>query len=97
MKTPRRFSSDPVKSERNAALRDLPFATAEAFSFETAIAAIDHRKDYGEVRQVAIGFIERRLHVLVFTMRYETCHVISLRKANRREIRTYVEKTEELE
>ncbi len=94
MKTPRHFTSDPAKSERNMRERGIAFTAAEAFEFDTAIVAVDDRKDYGEIREVALGFIGARLHVLVFTMRGAACHVISLRKANKREIRSYVSKIE---
>lgn len=94
MKTPRRISFDPAKSAKNVAAREIDFAIAARFEFGTALVATDDRKDYGEVREVAIGFIGQRLHVLVFTMRGEACHVISLRKANKREVRTYVESLE---
>lgn len=94
MKTPRRFTNDPAKNARNVAERDIDFASAATFEFETAVVATDDRKDYGEVREVATGFIGQRLHVLVFTMRDDACHVISLRKANNREVKAYVENIE---
>lgn len=37
--------------------------------------------------------IDGRLHMLVFTWRGETMHVISLRKANKREVRCYEQAT----
>lgn len=49
----------------------------------------DRRKDYGELRFQALGFIEERLHMLVFTPRGADTHVISLRKANKREVNRY--------
>lgn len=98
MKTPRHFTADPAKNARNVALRGLDLVDgAASFDWETAVAAIDDRKDYGEVRTVAAGFIGPRLHVVVFTMRDASCHVISLRKANKREIRAYVRTIEENE
>lgn len=97
MKTPRHFTNDQAKNERNMRERGIAFSAAEAFEFDTAIVAVDDRKDYGEVREVAFGFIGARLHVLVFTMRGEACHVISLRKANKREIKAYVRKIDEME
>lgn len=97
MKRPREFSFDPTKEARNLLLRGISFEQARSFDFETSIVATDDRADYGEVRQVAAGFIGHRLHVLVFTMRDEICRVISLRKANKREIRAYVTKTTGLE
>lgn len=49
----------------------------------------DTRYDYDEDRFVAYSYIGSALHVLVFTPRGETCRVISLRKANNREIKAY--------
>ena len=70
---------------------------AKSFDFETAIVATDDRAENGEIRQVASGFVGDRLHILVFTFRDDVCRVISLRKANKREIRAYVAKTAELD
>jgi uncharacterized DUF497 family protein len=54
----------------------------------------DRRRDYGERRYQAMGPIAGRLHVLVFTPRAGAIHVISLRKANDRELRLYASKTQ---
>lgn len=54
----------------------------------------DRRRDYGERRYQAMGPIDGRLHVLVFTPRAGAIHVISLRKANDRELRLYASKTQ---
>jgi uncharacterized protein len=67
------------------------FERVEDFDFETAVFKIDDRHDYGEVRVRAIGFLDGKLHVLVFTERGEDIRVISLRKANRAETRRYGE------
>ena len=76
---------DPAKSERNEALRGLPFSLAESFDWTTALVAEDVRKDYTERRYQALGLIGEQLHMLVFTPRRSSVHVISLRRANRRE------------
>jgi uncharacterized DUF497 family protein len=91
MKMPTSFSFDPAKNDRNERERGISFDAAEEFDFVTALVAEDDRRNYGEVGEVAFGFIGERIHVLVFTMRGEACHVISLRKANEREVRTYVQ------
>jgi uncharacterized DUF497 family protein len=49
----------------------------------------DTRHDYGEKRYVALGYIGPRLHVLCFTPSGLGIRVISLRKANSREIKLY--------
>jgi uncharacterized DUF497 family protein len=51
----------------------------------------DTRKHYGERRYQALGEIAGRVYMLVFTPRRSDAHVISLRKANRREIKRYAE------
>lgn len=83
------ISFDPAKSERNAAERGLPFELAGQFDFETALTGQDRRRDYGEARYVAIGWIGERLHVLCFTEVDDGIRVISLRKANDREVKRY--------
>jgi uncharacterized DUF497 family protein len=49
----------------------------------------DTRKDYGEKRFRVFGYIGDRLYVAVITPRNEIEHVISLRKANTREVKEY--------
>ena len=80
-----RVTFDTAKSERNETERGLPFHLANAFDWSTALVMQDTRRDYGESRFQAIGFIEQHLHVLVFTPRTDALHVISLRRANWRE------------
>ena len=83
------FSFDPAKNERNIASRGISFEVAEQFEWDTAMIAEDRRKEYGERRFQALGFIAGRLHAMVFTPRAWKIHVISLRRANRREARQY--------
>ena len=59
----------------------------EDFDWAGAVEAEDVRYDYGETRMQALGLIGDRRHVLVYTRRGDTIRVISLRKANRRELR----------
>jgi uncharacterized DUF497 family protein len=80
---------DPVKNQRNIAERNLPFNLVAQFDFDSAIVHEDNRGNYGEARYVAIGFIGQRLHVVVFTETETGLRVISLRKANGREVKIY--------
>ena len=48
------------------------------------------RKSYGESRLCATGLVGTRLFVLMFTLRESAVRIISLRKANQREVRRYV-------
>lgn len=89
-----KISYDPRKSARDVAERGLGFGLAEAFEWDSAVIWRDTRRDYGEERFIALDRIEQRVHSLVFTHRSETVHVISLRKANRREVRRYETETQ---
>jgi len=80
---------DPAKSSANAALRGLPFSRVEDLDWSTAIMLEDTRCDYGEQRFRVFGYIGSRLHAVVITPRAGRIHVISLRKANRREQQRY--------
>ncbi len=80
---------DPHKSRINEQERGLSFMLAARFEFQTAVFKVDTRCDYGEVRIRVLGKIEGRVHVMVFTEREHAIRIISLRKANRREIHLY--------
>jgi uncharacterized DUF497 family protein len=80
---------DAAKNETNVRERDLSFDQAAGFDFDSAIVEQDSRKDYPEVRYVAIGYLESRLHVLCFTGIDGGIRVISFRKANSREVKIY--------
>ena len=80
---------DARKSERNAAARGLPFERAVDFDWEDAVVIADQRRDYGERRLVATGYLDRRLHVLCFLRIPDGIRVISLRRANKREVLEY--------
>jgi uncharacterized protein len=82
---------DPEKSARNVAERGLPFSLVEAFEWDGAVVVEDVRFDYPERRYQALGTINGRLHMLVFTLAAHTLRVISLRKANSREVKRYEE------
>jgi uncharacterized protein len=83
------LSFDSAKNERNVQERDLDFRLAQYLDWNTALISEDNRKDYGERRFRVLGLIDERLHALVFTPRLDKIHVISLRKANPREVKTY--------
>ncbi len=82
-------SFDVNKSARNIAERSLSFERAAEFNFETALIGSDDRRVYSEVRYVALGYLDERLHVLCFTETHDGIRVISFRKANSREVNHY--------
>jgi uncharacterized DUF497 family protein len=80
---------DSVKNEKNILERGISFELAADFDLATAKVWTDARKDYGEERFIALGYISNRLFSMVFTVRGESLRVISLRKANKREVSNY--------
>lgn len=82
---------DEDKRAANLKKHGADFSAALEFEWDTALTAADARQDYGEPRFVSIGFIGPRLHVLVWTPRGEQFRVISLRKANAREVKRYAD------
>lgn len=86
-----RISFDQNKNERNIVERSLPFEMVAEFEFKTAHIQSDSRRDYGETRYVAIGKLRGRLHVLCFAETPDGIRVISLRKANDREVKRHAE------
>ena len=82
---------DQAKSEKNRLERDLPFDLVATFEWDSAVVWPDFRHEYGETRFCAIGYIGARLYHLAFTTRGESVRVISLRKANKREVNIYAE------
>jgi uncharacterized protein len=67
---PTEITFDHGKSAANALKRGLPFSVVETdFNCATARVVEDTRKEYGEQRFRALGFIGTRLHAVVFTPR----------------------------
>lgn len=64
-----RIEFDPTKNVLNIRIRGLSFEAVADFDFATARVARDERRQYPEVRYVAIGWIGERLHVLCASRR----------------------------
>lgn len=84
-----RLSFDPAKNDRNIAERGLSFELVAELEWETAVAVEDTRKDYGEMRLRVMAHLAGRLHVAIITRRGDTTHVISFRRANKKETKWY--------
>jgi uncharacterized protein len=87
------ISFDPAKSERNERERGLSFTLVAQLDWSGALIEEDDRKDYGERRYRVLGCINDRLYAAVFTPRAGKVHVISLRKANKREVKQHEQQT----
>jgi len=86
---------DPSKDAVNMAKHGLSLSEATNFEWETAVVWPDQRQDYGEARMAAPGYIGLRIMAVVFVDRpadqTTERRVISLRKANSREVQRYAE------
>jgi len=81
---------DPAKDAINREGHDgISLADACRFDWDSLRYEVDARFNYGEERYRGFGYIGGRLHMVAFTVRDETMRVISLRKANSREVRDY--------
>lgn len=80
---------DHAKNEKNIRDRGLSFERVADFDFANAVVREDIRKAYPELRLIALGFLDVRLHFLCFTPIAGGIRVISFRKANRREEKAY--------
>ncbi len=86
-----RITFDPAKNEKNLRERGLSFARVADLDWESAVAVVDDRRDYGETRLRVAARLDGRLHIVVVTVRGDALHVISFRKANPREVKHYDE------
>lgn len=82
---------DPVKNKRNHAKHGVWLAAATDFEWATAVVWPDIRYDYGEPRMLALGYVGLRLYCLAYVDRTEGRRIISMRKANQREVKLYAE------
>jgi uncharacterized DUF497 family protein len=83
---------DEKKRASNLAKHGLDFEDIIHFDFDTALREMDDREDYGEFREIAIGWCGLRLCFVVFVRRGDDeIRVISFRKATKQEVRRYAE------
>lgn len=92
-----RYGWNEAKRKLNIRKHGIDFTTVHSFTWNASIRWVDDREDYGELREVATGFIGADLHFLVFTERDDEdgsyIWIISLRKATKREQDDYARQT----
>lgn len=84
---------DADKDAANLAKHGVSLGDALGLEWDTLLAMDDRRKNYGERRMLGYALMGERLYCVVFTDRSSVRRIISLRKANNREIARYVEIT----
>lgn len=83
---------DPLKRDKTLQERGLDFARAGEVFAGRHFTAEDSREDYCELRYLTVGTLDGRVVVMVWTPRGEIRRIISMRKANEREIARYSER-----
>jgi uncharacterized DUF497 family protein len=82
---------DTNKDAANLEKHGISLAAAAMIEWDEALTWTDDRRNYGEARMCAIAYIGDRLYYVVYVDRLEARRIISLRKANLREIKQYAE------
>ena len=82
---------DPKKDTSNFEKHGIHLSSAELFDWGSASTWPDTRQSYAENRQISLGYIGERLFNIVYVDRLFVRRVISLRKANQREINRYAQ------
>lgn len=87
-----RIIFDPVKREKTLIERGLDFARAGSVFAGISLTTDDCCQDYGETRCITIGHLDDRIVLVVWTLRDGARRIISMRKANEREIEKYTQR-----
>ncbi len=85
------FEFDPAKDTINKAKHGVSLSVAERLDWESALVWVDDRFEYGELRMIALAPETNTLYYVAFVDRDSVRRVISLRKAERREVKYYVD------
>ena len=85
-----RIEFDVEKDKINQHKHCLSLAFASELDWGNSLIWIETRKEYGEVRMIALAPSTGILYYVAFVDRNISRRIISLRKANRREVKHYV-------
>jgi uncharacterized protein len=86
-----RIEFDPAKDKRNRALHGLSLAFARLLAWDEALVWVDERYEYDELRMSGLVPRGNRLYFVAFVDRGDVRRIISLRYAERAEVKHYVE------
>ena len=86
-----RIEFDPAKDSTSQAKHGASLSVAVELDWEAALVWVDERFEYGETRMIALAPRVNILYCVAFVDRGEVRRIISLRRANRREVKHYVE------
>ena len=86
-----RIEFDPAKVKINIASHGLSLSLASGLAWDEALLWVDERFQYEEPRMIRLVPEGNRLYYVAFVDRGKSRRVISLRYAERREVKHYVE------
>ena len=86
-----RIEFDKAKDSANEKKHGVSLALAEELDWDAALVWIDDRFENDEWRMIALAPKTGILYYVAFVDRGEVRRIISLRRANRREVKHYVE------
>lgn len=82
---------DEAKRQSNLKNHGIDFAGSEAIFDGPVVVLEDARQSYGELRLNAIGWLHGSVVHMTYTERAQDFHVISLRKAEKHEIKRFIQ------
>ena len=91
-----RIELDPAKDASNQLKHGVSLAMAAELDWDAAWVWLDDRVDYNEMRMIALAPKTHILYYVAFVDRGAVRRIISLRRANRREVKHYVDNDETL-
>ena len=86
-----RIEFDPAKDLANLAKHGVSLILASELDWEPALVWVDERFEYGETRLIALAPKAETLYCVAYIDRGGAKRIISLRRANRREVKHYVQ------
>lgn len=91
-----KITYDTAKRAKTIAERDIDFMEAKEVFAGRHFTFLDDRVDYGEPRQITVGYLGLRMVMLGWVQRGNDRHVFTMRKANEREIKKYGKRLEQI-
>jgi uncharacterized protein len=82
---------DPAKDKANQAKHGVSLSLAAELDWEAALVWFDARFEYDELRMIALAPKTEILYYVAFVDRGQARRIISVRRANRREVKHYVQ------
>ncbi len=86
-----RIEFDPAKDVTNQEKHGISLSLAIELDWEAALVWVDERFEYNEMRMIALAPRTEILYYVAFVDRGSVRRIISLRRANRREVKHYVQ------